>query len=51
MNDSVLMSALVTQLIQITCLIVFVWGLVKLFARQRPFLAHTLWMLVLIKCV
>lgn len=39
------------QLWQVTLLIVVVAILVRLFARNRPQLAHLLWMLVLLKCL
>lgn len=42
---------LIQQGIQITVLIVFVFGLVRLCMKDRPHLAHALWGLVLLKCL
>lgn len=51
MNDTDFLSLIWTQLIQVSVLIAVVWLLAKLFARQRPHLAHVLWLLVLVKCL
>jgi beta-lactamase regulating signal transducer with metallopeptidase domain len=48
-NDMIVL--LLTQLWQITLLIVIVALTVRLAARNRPHLAHMLWMLVVIKCL
>jgi len=48
---SELLSLLLTQTWQIAALAMIVAVVVKLAARNRPHLAHTLWILVLIKCV
>lgn len=44
-------SMLITQTVQVTLLIAAVWIVTRAFAKDRPHLAHALWMLVLIKCV
>ena len=46
-----LLSLLMTQSWQIAALAMIVAVVVKLAARNRPHLAHALWILVLIKCV
>ncbi len=46
-----LLSLLLTQTWQIAALAMIVAVVVKLAARNRPHLAHALWILVLIKCV
>ncbi len=48
-ND--VLSLLITQTWQVTLLIVIVWVAVRLFATDRPHLAHALWVLVLLKCL
>jgi beta-lactamase regulating signal transducer with metallopeptidase domain len=40
-----------TQIWQVTLLILFVALIVRLFCKERPHLAHALWLLVLIKCI
>lgn len=50
MNESIL-RLLMTQTWQITALALVVAVVVKLGAKNRPHLAHALWVLVLIKCV
>lgn len=39
------------QLWQVTLLILLVWLLTRWLARNRPHLAHALWLVVLVKCV
>lgn len=39
------------QTVQVTLTAMVVWLLVKLFAYDRPHLAHALWALVLLKCI
>ena len=39
------------QLWQVTVLIVIVALAVRIFARNRPHLAHVLWLVVLVKCL
>ncbi len=51
MGSSQLLELLFTQTWQVTAVIAVVWGLVKLFGKNEPYLAHTLWALVLIKCL
>ncbi len=46
-----LAMAILNHAFQLTLLTGLVWCIVKLFARNRPHLAHALWILVLIKCV
>ena len=46
-----LFSMLITQTWQVAILAVVVWLFVKLFAADRPHLAHALWLVVLIKCL
>ena len=46
-----LLSLLMTQTWQIAALAMIVAVVVKLAAKNRPHLAHALWILVLIKCV
>ena len=46
-----LFSMLITQTWQVTVLIVVVWIVVRLWAIDRPHLAHSLWLLVLLKCI
>lgn len=41
----------IAQLWQVTAVILIVAALVRLFARQRPYLAHALWLVVLLKCI
>ena len=43
--------AFLNHAIQLTLLASLVWCIAKLFAKNRPHLAHALWILVLIKCV
>ncbi len=50
MSDHIL-GLLTTQIWQIAALAIVVAVVVKLAARNRPHLAHALWVLVLIKCV
>ena len=50
-DSSEIISMLVAQTIQVTLLIAVVWIVTKAFARNRPHLAHALWILVLIKCL
>ena len=50
MSDHIL-GLMTTQIWQITALAIFVAVVVKLAAKNRPHLAHALWVLVLIKCV
>ena len=50
MNQDIL-YLLITQTWQVTLLIVIVWSTTRLFAKDRPHLAHILWALVLIKCL
>jgi beta-lactamase regulating signal transducer with metallopeptidase domain len=45
------LELLTTQIWQIAALAIFVAVIVRLFAKNRPHLAHALWILVLIKCV
>ncbi|HUG19870.1 MAG TPA: M56 family metallopeptidase, partial [Planctomycetaceae bacterium] len=51
MNDAQFLSVAWNQLIQVSLLTVGVWLLTKLFARNRPHLAHAMWLVVLAKCV
>ena len=46
-----LLSLLITQTWQVTVLIAVVWITTRYLVRQRPHLAHALWLLVLIKCL
>ena len=46
-----LLSILITQTWQVAILAAVVWLFVKLFAADRPHLAHALWLVVLIKCL
>ncbi|MEJ7595000.1 MAG: hypothetical protein WKF77_26030 [Planctomycetaceae bacterium] len=50
MSDHIL-GLLMTQILQITALAIVVAVVAKLAAKNRPHLAHALWVLVLIKCV
>ena len=50
MSDHIL-ALITTQVWQITALAIVVAVVVKLAAKNRPHLAHALWVLVLIKCV
>ena len=50
MNDT-LFQLVVSQTIQVTLLAVIVLVLTKVFAKDRPHLAHALWALVLLKCL
>ncbi|MDX1927251.1 MAG: M56 family metallopeptidase, partial [Pirellulaceae bacterium] len=43
--------AFLNHAIQLTLLASLVWCVARLFAKNRPHLAHALWILVLIKCV
>jgi len=45
------LSICITQLWQVSLLIVLVLGLNKLLGRRRPHLAHLLWVVVLLKCL
>jgi beta-lactamase regulating signal transducer with metallopeptidase domain len=49
MNNSNALSILVTQTWQIALLAIVVWGVTRMLAKNRPHLAHALWLLVLIK--
>ena len=51
MIPSEFLSLLITQIWQVTLLIGVVWIVSRLFASNRPHLAHALWMLVLLKCL
>lgn len=51
MSGDWLFHGLVTQTLQVTLLAGLVFGLTKLFAKDRPHLAHALWALVLLKCL
>lgn len=51
MIRSELVDLLSTQLWQMSLVIVLIGGIAFLCGRRRPHLAHTLWTLVLIKCV
>ena len=46
-----LFPLLVTQIWQVAVLAIAVWIVVRIFATDRPHLAHGLWLLVLIKCI
>ena len=50
MSDHIL-GLLITQTWQITAMAIVVAVVIKLAAKNRPHLAHALWVLVLIKCV
>ena len=50
MNEP-LLRIVITQTWQIAVLTIVVAGIVRIVARNRPHLAHALWILVLIKCV
>lgn len=50
MSDQIF-SALVQQTWQVALLAAVVWVATRLFAKDRPHLAHALWALVLIKCI
>jgi beta-lactamase regulating signal transducer with metallopeptidase domain len=49
--DLELFSMLISQTCQVTCLAIVVWVLNRLLAKNRPHLAHAMWMLVLLKCL
>ncbi len=51
MNNPALLSLAVTQLWQLTLLIVIAAIFARAFCRNRPHLAMMLWLLVLVKCV
>ena len=51
LGGSAVSSVFWNQLWQVTLVALFVAVVVKLTCRTRPHLAHTLWLLVLIKCV
>ena len=51
MIDNLLWSLILRQAIQVSIVAVFVWIASRIFARDRPHLAHALWALVLLKCV
>ncbi len=51
MNGHSLLYLIITQAWQVTFLACLVLLLTKLFAKDRPHLAHSLWALVLLKCV
>lgn len=51
MSQDAILVMLVWQGLQVAMLAASVWGIVRIFAKDRPHLAHTLWALVLIKCV
>ena len=44
-------SLLWTQVWQVTAVAILVLIAVKLFAKDKPHLAHVLWAIVLIKCI
>ena len=44
-------SMLVTQTTQVTLLATLAWCVTRLFAKDRPHLAHAIWILVLVKCI
>lgn len=51
MRSSELLELLFTQTWQVTAVIAVVWTIVRLFGKNEPYLAHSLWGLVLIKCL
>ncbi len=51
MYESALFSLLWTQVWQVTVVALLVWALVKTAAQNRPHLAHSLWLLVLLKAL
>ncbi|MGI9516539.1 MAG: M56 family metallopeptidase [Pirellulaceae bacterium] len=51
MMNSDLLSLLITQTWQVTVLAVVVWFVTRTWTKNRPHLAHALWILVLIKCL
>ena len=51
MMDQNFLSLLFSQVVQVTILAVAVWWVTRCFAKNRPHLAHALWLLVLLKCV
>ncbi len=44
-------AMLASHVVQVTLLVGLVWGVTKLVAKERPHLAHSLWILVLLKCL
>lgn len=46
-----LWSLLYSQLLQVSSVALITWLLVRLLAKDRPHLAHSLWALVLLKCI
>ncbi|QDU40604.1 Regulatory protein BlaR1 [Maioricimonas rarisocia] len=46
-----MLTVAMLHLMQVTVLVVFVAGLLRLTARNRPHLAYVLWLVVLLKCV
>lgn len=44
-------TMLASHVVQVTILVGMVWGVTKLVAKERPHLAHALWILVLLKCL
>lgn len=51
MNGNLLIQLAFVQTLQITVLVCIVLALTKYLAKDRPHLAHTLWALVLLKCL
>src|SRR5438552_8690109 len=51
LTDSPLVAAAWSQLWQVTALALAVGALVRFEAKQRPHLAHALWMVVILKCL
>ena len=51
MMDQNFLSLLLSQIAQVTILAVLVWWATRCFTKNRPHLAHALWLLVLLKCV
>jgi hypothetical protein len=51
MNSEELIPVLLHQMWQIVALTFIVWVLVRLIGRNRPHLAHGLWLIVVLKCV
>ena len=46
-----LVDLMLTQFWQVTLLVAVVWAATRLLTKDRPHLAHALWLLVLIKCI
>ena len=51
LGDEAVSNAVWNQLWQVTIVALFVAAVVRVTCRNRPHLAHTLWLLVLLKCV